>query len=389
MAAAATTASSSSAARLSAASGGDKRTRVSESAPLEDRLRQLLVEDCEVLAEPPSDGSPFICTHSGTFHCDEALACGMLKLLPEFAPMPIVRTRDEAAIAKAHIVADVGGVYDASSRRFDHHQRSFVEPFRPRAAGEPEVPATEPIRMSSAGLVFKHFGRDVVSVIGGADLPSDDVPLVFDRTYDRLIREVDAVDNGVDPADGPVRYRVSTGLSSRVGRLNAAWNEPGGPEVENEGFKQAMLVATEELLHVVGGVVRSWLPARAIVKRAFGSRLAGGRALELTEFCPWQDHVVSLEEAGEAGAAPGDVLYVMFQDRRGSWRVRAVPTEPGAFDNRKALPQPWRGLRDEELSAAVGITDGIFVHASGFIGGAGSRESVIKMIEQAVAWTDE
>lgn len=26
-------------------------------------------------------------THHGTFHCDEALACAMLKLLPEFADM--------------------------------------------------------------------------------------------------------------------------------------------------------------------------------------------------------------------------------------------------------------------------------------------------------------
>lgn len=25
-----------------------------------------------------------ICTHHGSFHCDEALACGLLKLLPEF-----------------------------------------------------------------------------------------------------------------------------------------------------------------------------------------------------------------------------------------------------------------------------------------------------------------
>lgn len=33
-------------------------------------------------------------THNGMFHCDEALACFMLKLLPEYAEAEIVRTRD-------------------------------------------------------------------------------------------------------------------------------------------------------------------------------------------------------------------------------------------------------------------------------------------------------
>lgn len=34
-------------------------------------------------------------THSGVFHCDEALACFMLKQLPEYKDAEIIRTRDE------------------------------------------------------------------------------------------------------------------------------------------------------------------------------------------------------------------------------------------------------------------------------------------------------
>lgn len=34
-------------------------------------------------------------THSGIFHCDEALACFMLKQLPQYEDAEIVRTRDE------------------------------------------------------------------------------------------------------------------------------------------------------------------------------------------------------------------------------------------------------------------------------------------------------
>lgn len=33
-------------------------------------------------------------THNGMFHCDEALACFMLKLLPEYKDAEIVRSRD-------------------------------------------------------------------------------------------------------------------------------------------------------------------------------------------------------------------------------------------------------------------------------------------------------
>ena len=34
-------------------------------------------------------------THNGAFHCDEVLACAMLKRLPEYKEAEIVRTRDQ------------------------------------------------------------------------------------------------------------------------------------------------------------------------------------------------------------------------------------------------------------------------------------------------------
>lgn len=66
-------------------------------------------------------------THSGSFHCDEALAIGILTLLPEFKGAQIVRTRDEAKMAQLPILVDVGAVYDPATHRYDHHQRGFTE----------------------------------------------------------------------------------------------------------------------------------------------------------------------------------------------------------------------------------------------------------------------
>lgn len=53
-----------------------------------------------------------ICTHSGTFHCDDVLACCMVKFLPSYKDAQIVRSRDQNVIDKADIVLDVGGEYN-------------------------------------------------------------------------------------------------------------------------------------------------------------------------------------------------------------------------------------------------------------------------------------
>lgn len=53
-----------------------------------------------------------ICTHDGRFHCDEVLACTLLrKFTQHFFEAEVVRSRDPAIWAQADIVVDVGGKY--------------------------------------------------------------------------------------------------------------------------------------------------------------------------------------------------------------------------------------------------------------------------------------
>lgn len=74
-------------------------------------------------------------------------------------------------------------------------------------------------------------------------------------------------------------------------------------------------------------------------------------------------------------------FYVVYPDETaGAWRVQAVPASPDSFESRKALPEIWRGLRDEKLSEVSGIDGGIFVHASGFIGGTSGGFASILLI---------
>jgi uncharacterized UPF0160 family protein len=83
--------------------------------------------------------------------------------------------------------------------------------------------------------------------------------------------------------------------------------------------------------------------------------------------------------------ADAQPLYVIYPDETsGDWRVQAVAVSPESFESRKALPEPWRGVRDEDLSRITGIEGCIFVHASGFIGGNKTKDGTLEMAKGAV-----
>lgn len=97
-----------------------------------------------------------------------------------------------------------------------------------------------------------------------------------------------------------------------------------------------------------------------------------------------QEHLfeLELELVVPAHAQP---FYVIYPDEiGGNWRVQAISVSPESFESRKALPEPWRGVRDEELSRIAGIEGCIFVHASGFIGGNKTKEGALEMAKRAV-----
>eukprot|EP00441_Pelagodinium_beii_P023292 CAMPEP_0197676900 /NCGR_PEP_ID=MMETSP1338-20131121/87561_1 /TAXON_ID=43686 ORGANISM="Pelagodinium beii, Strain RCC1491" /NCGR_SAMPLE_ID=MMETSP1338 /ASSEMBLY_ACC=CAM_ASM_000754 /LENGTH=347 /DNA_ID=CAMNT_0043257651 /DNA_START=38 /DNA_END=1078 /DNA_ORIENTATION=+ len=312
------------------------------------------------MKELPEAHGDFICTHHGSFHADEAMACAMLKCLSAYAAMPVLRTRNQAEIDKASIVVDVGGTYEPEKHRYDHHQKTFTDVYSEAYAG---------IKLSSAGLVYKHFGDEVVEALCG-HLDAKSKAAIVAKTYDSLIRELDALDNGVQVADEP-RYRFVTHLGARVGRLNPSWQEENSPAVENSRFKEAVLLAARELCDVVCGYASSWLPARSIVQEALLERSkvhSSGEIMRLPRFCPWQEHLFDLEEEEEAHRTPL-VKYVLFQDSRGGWRIQAAPKARGSFENRQPLPKAWCGIRDQALSDLTGIAGCVFVHANGFIGG--------------------
>lgn len=335
-------------------------------------------------------------THNGHFHADEALAVHMLRSLPTYASSTLVRTRDPALLSECHTVVDVGGEYDADANRYDHHQRGFSTTFPLR-----------PTKLSSAGLVYLHFGKQLVRRKLGLEDGTPDTPevdLVWRKLYESFVEALDAHDNGIsayDPAGiaaAGLKKRFSDGgfsLGAVVSRFNRNWNEPtpedptAAQQDEDERFLAASRRIGEEFDRDLTYYATAWLPAREVVRTAFEKRKEldpQGRVMVFDGgSAPWKDHLYTLEEESGEDVKVQYVLYPEKPAPDAKWRVQAVPVSKDSFESRKPLPADWRGFRDEELDKIAGVEGCVFVHAAGFIGGnktfEGAKAMVLKALE--------
>ncbi|XP_030764091.1 UPF0160 protein [Sitophilus oryzae] len=328
-------------------------------------------------------------THNGMFHCDEALACFMLKQLPEYADAEIVRTRDPKILDTCDIVVDVGAEYDPKRNRFDHHQKSFQETLH---TIRPELTKNKfnNIRLSSAGLVYAHFGLEILSeILAQSKLckklaDSECLKNLFLYIYEGFVEELDAIDNGVPMyPEGKPRYKINTHLSARVHRLNPAWNSLN--EDTDQLFEKAVaLVGSEFKEHVIDGI-SVWWPAREIVKKSIENRKSvykTGEIMLLVDRCSWKDHLHILEEEMNIS---GEIKFCVFHDKTSdTWRIQGIPIQPDSFICRVFLHKNWLGVRDEELSTVAGIENCIFCHSTGFIGGNKTKEGALQMAIQSL-----
>ncbi|KAA8571707.1 hypothetical protein EYC84_001687 [Monilinia fructicola] len=331
-------------------------------------------------------------THNGHFHADEALAVYMLRLLPTYHSSELIRTRDPALLETCHTVVDVGGEYNDEKKRYDHHQRTFDTTFPNR-----------PTKLSSAGLVYMHYGKAIIAQQLGVSEDAEEVGIIWKKIYESFIEALDAHDNGISVYDpkgisaAGLEKKFSDGgfsLGAMVSRLNPNWNDPipsdpvEAQKAEDEKFLVASTRMGEEFSRGLDYYTKSWLPARSIVQQAYVKRLqydSKGRILVFDgQSVPWKDHLYTLEDQENS---ENKVLYVLYPENPrpdAKWRIQCVPDSKDSFQSRKPLPEAWRGFRDEELSQITGIPGGVFVHAAGFIGGNKTFEGASKMAATAV-----
>lgn len=287
-------------------------------------------------------------SHNGNFHADDVFAIGALTLLhPEYK---ILRSRDPEVWAQCDYLVDVGGVYDHENKIYDHHFK--------------DGPTYEDgLRMSSIGLVWKHYGE---SICGSKE--------VAERVCRKLIRTLDAHDNGINltqRAEGiPDVNEVS------ISTIVSAMNPPNLENVDDVFAVEAVKAA--DILKAYIANAKKWFASKAEVeeslKKALGANL---QYMEVGENCNWMEHLLNAE-------GNESILFVLYPSD-GKWYSRTVPVSNGSFESRKDFPEKWGGLRDEEFSQVAGIKDGVFCHHARFICGSMSKESTTKLIKDAIA----
>ncbi|KAL3933734.1 MAG: hypothetical protein SGPRY_000151 [Prymnesium sp.] len=324
-------------------------------------------------------------THSGCFQADEALGVWLLRRLQRFGgpSAAVVRSRDNSVLQSLPVVIDVGGTYSHEDMRYDHHQRGFFETFdgvAGAADGPENATGRFKTKLSASGLVYKHYGREILSELSPQLMDSPDkLDWVYNKMYVDFMEAIDGNDNGIEIGDG-LRYKENTTLPARVHHLNARWNEPQGGPTEDERFEKASALCGEEFASFLDYIVNCELPARDVVEKALLDRKSVDACGEVVVFssggCPWKTHLYDLERVH---AVTPLVKFVLYEDSSGMWRVQAVTVEGTSFTNRLGLMEEWRGLRDGDLTAAAGIDGCKFCHASGFIGGNATYEGALAM----------
>lgn len=292
-------------------------------------------------------------THDGSFHADEVFATAIL--LIAYQTIAVVRTRNPDVLAKQTVVLDVGGVYQPSEGRFDHHQKGGA---RKREDG------TE---YATAGLVWDSRGLSAIRQLLEPGLSNVDARDIRDRLDQAFFRYVDAVDCGAE-VPGPIAFQASSMISG----FNPSWDDPAADY--DTRFAQAVEFAAAIVRNLVRDAAAR-LRARDLVSRA--GTLEDGRIVVLETGAPWAEAVVNTRP---------DALFVLFPEASGTgnWMVRVVPAELGSFRARKDLPEAWAGLRGKDLDAVTGVAGCVFAHNGRFVCAHATQDGALQLARLAL-----
>ncbi len=298
----------------------------------------------------------WLVTHSGGFHADEVMASVILtKVFPE---AEIRRTREVDWITPGpdRLIYDVGGAYDAAAGIFDHHQR-----------GAPLREDHHPF--SSFGLIWRHFGREYLTLSGIPALHIDHVHSAFDQSF---VLPVDMLDNGaVNPSSAGMLANLT--LPTLLETLKPVFDDLD-PEAEALAFASALEIARS---FVEAAIANYAAKSRAdLMVREAITRAGQGRVLELPFGMPFRN---TIEKMG------ADHLLFVVHPRKADWCVSGIRVHQDNFALRADLPAVWAGLTDAALEAVTGVAGALFCHNALFIATAATREAALRLADLAVS----
>lgn len=291
-----------------------------------------------------------ILTHNGKFHADDVFACAVIWLLTGDKP-EVIRSRDMNQMDKVDFVLDVGLELDPNKKHFDHHQIGFNEK---REVGLP---------YATFGLVWREYGEKIC-----------DNKKIADRIDEKLVKYVDATDNGVCVYEKITESDVHC-IYDVINCFNPTWQEKKNNDLNfaDGMFVRAMELAREILTREITQE-RDVILAESKVLSAYNES-KDKKLVVLDDHYPWAEILEKYPEP----------LFVVSPNQEGdAWVLLTVKKKPDSFENKKDLPKEWTGKNASELSELVGVSDAIFCHNARFIATAKSKESILKMAEIAL-----
>lgn len=292
-----------------------------------------------------------ITTHNGQFHADEVIAYTMLKTI--FPNNILQRTRNSKIIEKSNIVIDVGFVYDPNNDKFDHHQENCHEVF-----------IDDNIPMSSAGMVYKKYGKSFIETV--LDITSSITDELYHEIYENIIKEVDAIDNGVDTVKGN-KYLINTGVSRMISRFNSY-------DVFNDiEQKKQFMKASDYAKNVLDIIILDLYKKEKLFNTEYNNMK------NIIEMNKSKNYIVvnfdcvnwykCIDKYKKENKMSVKLDWIMYMDNK-NWRIRTI--------NKYS-----KLLKTEEyLKANISKPDEIlFVHKGLFIAGASTLETIIEMAE--------
>ena len=283
-------------------------------------------------------------THSGTMHADEVFATAFLHLYKK--NIKVYRTN---SIKKDDNQQDYI-IYDIGRGKYDHHQLDSEK-------RENQIP------YSSIGLLWKDFGKDYLEK---NDFP--EIEAIYLAVDKDLIEGIDADDNGVFPKIEST-FKVKT-IPSIIKMFNPSFESA---ENESDQFlkavKLAEMILKEELSYIKGKIL-----AEKKVLEYLNKYDGTSNYFILDEYLPYEETLLKDEKYNK-------IEFVAFPSNRGGFAIKTVPISFQNHNPRKAFPESWAGLENEELEKISNIKGLRFCHSGRFIVNCKDYNVVLKVIE--------
>lgn len=299
-------------------------------------------------------------THSGQFHADDIFSTALLNLYfknkePK-TKLKHKRSLKKEDTEKADIVYDIGLIYNPKKLRFDHHQNS------------PDLVRANGIPYAAFGLVFKHFGPELISLVS-KEKNKKVINDIFEIVEEKLVQHIDAMDNGmltykkqfkgvdvvtIDNYFQMCKFASGVDDMKKIDKVFFDLVKFSQPIVENI-IKYATSIQKEKKLGIKA--YEKAKDKRVIICDRFYS-------FNFNKF--------------------PEPLIVMYPDLRGGWSAKNVQKGDDLYDARFYFPESWRGLVDEELEKACDVKGAKFCHKTGFLCVNETKEGLLKMIKKSL-----